>query len=126
MKLRPLALLIVFVVSWFSPAAQAQVKNSPLPTTPTKSEPPVKLLKAPIVPFPDEALKKNIVGKVELHLVVNAEGRVSDAKIVSGPPEFYQAALDSVSCGNSNRLATPRLKQKRPSPSATQSPVPRQ
>jgi len=97
MKLRRPVFLIVFLVFCFSPAAQAQVKNSPQqPDTATKSEPPVKLLKAPIAPFPEEALRKNVEGKVELSLTVDAEGHVSDAKIVSGPPELYQAALDSV------------------------------
>jgi TonB family protein len=97
MKLRRPVFLIAFLVFCFSPAAQAQVKDSPQqPDTATKSEPPLKLLKGPTVPFPEEALRKNVEGKVELSLTVDGEGHVSDAKIVSGPPELYQAALDSV------------------------------
>lgn len=97
MKLRRPQFLIVFLAFCFSPVAQAQVKDSPQqPDTATKSEPSLKLLKAPTVPFPEEALRKNVEGKVELNLTVDAEGHVSDAKIVSGPPELYQAALDSV------------------------------
>ena len=97
MKLCGPASLLVFLAFCLSPAAQAQAKDPPQPPdATTKSESPLKLLKAPVALFPEEALKKNIVGKVELSLVVDAEGHVSDAKIVSGPPEFYQAALDSV------------------------------
>jgi TonB family protein len=88
--------LILLLALYFSPTA-AQVNSSPpQPNTAAKSEPPLKLLKGPTVPFPEEALRKNIVGKVELSLTVDAEGHVSDAKIIGGPPELYQAALDSV------------------------------
>ena len=96
MKLRRPIFRIVLLAFCFSPAARAQVKDSPQSTTLTKSEASLKLLKSPVAPFPEEALRKNIEGKVELTLTVDAQGRVSDAKIVSGPPELYQAALDSV------------------------------
>ena len=55
-----------------------------------------KILKSPVGHFPDEALKENIEGKVELTVVVDEKGRVADAKVLSGPPEFYQVAIDSV------------------------------
>jgi TonB family protein len=55
----------------------------------------LKFVKSPIAPYPDEALEKNIEGKVVLNIVVDAKGRVSDAKALSGPPELFQAALDS-------------------------------
>ena len=95
MKLRCPIVLILLLAFCFSSAAPAQVKDSPQQTA-TKSEAPLKLLKGPAVPFPEEALRKNVEGKVQLSLVVDAEGHVSDAKILSGPPELYQAALDSV------------------------------
>jgi TonB family protein len=56
----------------------------------------LKLIKAPTAPYPDEALKKKIEGKVTLSIVVDSEGTVLDAKALSGPPELFQAALDSV------------------------------
>jgi TonB family protein len=56
----------------------------------------LKLIKSPTVAYPEEALKKNIEGKATLRVVVDAKGRVSDAKALSGPPELFQAALDSV------------------------------
>ena len=40
--------------------------------------------------------KKQIEGKVTLSIVVDAKGRVSDATPLSGPPELFQAAIDSV------------------------------
>jgi len=56
----------------------------------------LKLIKSPTAPYPKEALKKNIAGKVILSIVVDANGRVSDAKALGGPSELFQAALDSV------------------------------
>jgi outer membrane biosynthesis protein TonB len=56
----------------------------------------IKLIKSPTAPYPEEALKKNIEGKVILSIVVDAKGRVSDAKALSGPPELFRAALESV------------------------------
>jgi TonB family protein len=56
----------------------------------------LKLIKSPMAPYPYEALKKNIEGKVTLRIAVDAAGRVSDAEILSGPSELFQAALDSV------------------------------
>lgn len=55
-----------------------------------------KLIKSPLAPYPEEALKKKIEGKVELSIVVDAKGRVLNAKALSGPPELFQAAIDSV------------------------------
>lgn len=56
----------------------------------------LKLLKSPTVPVPEEALKKNIEGKVTLSFVVDANGHVSDVEAINGPPELFQAAIDSV------------------------------
>jgi TonB family protein len=56
----------------------------------------LKLIKGPTQPFRDEAQKKKIEGKVTLSIVVDAQGTVLDAKAVSGPPELFQAALDSI------------------------------
>ena len=97
MKLcRPVS-LTAFLAFCLSPVAHAQASNpSQQSGSPTKNTSPLKLLKGPTVPFPEEALRKNVEGRVELSLTVDAEGHVSDAKIVSGPPELYQAALDSV------------------------------
>jgi TonB family protein len=55
-----------------------------------------KLLNSPFAPYPEEARKKQIEGKVTLNIVVDTGGRVSDATPLSGPPELFQAAIDSV------------------------------
>jgi len=56
----------------------------------------LKLTKSTVAAYPEEALKKNIEGKVTLRITVDANGRVSDAKALSGPPALLQAALDCV------------------------------
>jgi TonB family protein len=43
--------------------------------------------------YPEEALKKNVEGKVILRIGVDAQGKVSDAKALSRPSELFQAAL---------------------------------
>jgi len=63
----------------------------PNPRPPSRLVP----IKTPNVPYPDEALKKHVEGTVVLSITVNAQGKVSDAKVISGPPELIQAALDS-------------------------------
>jgi len=54
-----------------------------------------KLTKSPLAPYPEEALKKKIEGKVGLSIVVDAKGRVLNVKALSGPPELFQAVIDS-------------------------------
>ena len=97
MKLyRPVS-LIAFLAFCFVPVAHAQANNPTQQSgSPAENTSPLKLLKAPTVPFPEEALRKNVEGKIELILTVDAEGHVSNAKVVSGPPVLHQAALDSV------------------------------
>jgi TonB family protein len=56
----------------------------------------LKLIKSPRPSYPDGALKKKIEGKVVLSIVVDAQGSVSDAKALSGPPELVQSAIESV------------------------------
>jgi TonB family protein len=56
----------------------------------------LKLIKSPTARYPDEALKGNVEGKVVLSVVVDAQGKVSNVKVLSGPPELVQAAIDSV------------------------------
>lgn len=68
-----------------------QARNSQTDPTPQ-----LKPIKCPIAPYPDEAVKKKVEGKVVLRITVDAKGRVSDAKVLSGPPELYEAALASV------------------------------
>jgi TonB family protein len=55
-----------------------------------------KRIYAPHAEYPAEALEKKIEGKVTLSIVVDANGRVSEAKALSGPRELFQAAIENV------------------------------
>ncbi|MGD2085431.1 MAG: TonB family protein [Candidatus Aminicenantes bacterium] len=46
--------------------------------------------------YPDIALKKKIQGEVILDATLNREGKAMDIKVVNGPEELYQAAVDAV------------------------------
>jgi TonB family protein len=46
--------------------------------------------------YPLEAVRRGIEGKVELSIVVEANGKVTQAKALSGPEELFPAALASV------------------------------
>jgi len=71
----------------------AQDRN---PFTAVKTPTGLKLIKYPVVPCPKEALMKHIEGTVAMSLVVDAKGNVTDAVALSGPPELFDAALESV------------------------------
>jgi protein TonB len=47
--------------------------------------------------YPPEAKQNRIQGIVTLEVTIDQQGRVSDLKPVSGPPELIQSAIDSVS-----------------------------
>jgi len=55
-----------------------------------------KAIYAPAATYPEEARRKNIDGTVVLRFVVEADGSVSDATVVSGPEELQEAAIDAV------------------------------
>jgi TonB family protein len=46
--------------------------------------------------YPEEAKKARIQGKVQLDAVINKTGEVEQLKVVSGPKELQQSALDAV------------------------------
>ena len=48
------------------------------------------------VPYPAAALKQGVQGTVVVELKLDANGNVADARIVSGPDELRNAALQSV------------------------------
>jgi TonB family protein len=79
-----------------TPSAQGQTEASPQKQDHTGQQVvPPKLLSSPPLVFPEESRKKGIGGKVVLSIVIDAKGRVSDAKPLSGPPELIQSALDN-------------------------------
>jgi TonB family protein len=89
-------LLTASLVVSGSSCALAQGEAVSQESSPSQQASQLKAIKEPMAPYPEEAEKKGIEGKVTLSIVVDAGGRVSDAKVLSGPPELIQAALDSV------------------------------
>ena len=93
----PLVVVAALLVATGLSAGQAREGNQSQKQGGTsKQATELKLIKSTVAAYPEEALKKNIEGKVTLRITVNANGRVSDAKALSGPPELFQAALDCV------------------------------
>ena len=58
-----------------------------------------KLLHGSRVDYPQSAREKRIEGTVVLQLSLNAQGQVSDARVISGPDELRSAALSSACSG---------------------------
>jgi len=56
----------------------------------------LKPISTPDPAYPDEAVKEGIEGKVTLRIVVDEQGRVSQATAVSGPPALVSAAVSAV------------------------------
>ena len=90
--------LIPVAISQLLIGLLAQTQNKRAPTqenTGTRDAPP-KAISTPDPPYPEEARKKGIEGKVTLLIVVDAKGKVSQVKALSGPEELVPAAVASV------------------------------
>jgi TonB family protein len=85
MNRRPIFLLIVLLLS--VNAAAASIRS--------QQEPNVKIIKRVAPEYPEEAERARIQGKVVLDLTVEETGNVSMAKVVSGPAELREAAVDA-------------------------------
>jgi TonB family protein len=90
----PIPLAFLFLSCCVS-AAHVQ-NESPTQGKSTNQDVQLKAIKTPIAAYPKEALKKNIEGKVTLKISVDESGKVSEAKVLSGPTELQSAALESV------------------------------
>ena len=95
-------LISLFVISWMtSLAAHGQAPPQALAAaqTPQLGEASlyarVKPIFSPMVPYPEEALRKGVEGTVLLTIDVDSKGLVTNVVPVSGPPELFQAAIDS-------------------------------
>jgi TonB family protein len=95
-------LITLFVMYLMSPlAAQGQVATQ----TPAGTQIPqpsdasrytrVNPIFSPMAPYPTEAFKKGIKGTVLVTIDVDSKGLVTNVVPVSGPPELFQAAIDS-------------------------------
>ena len=95
-------LITVFVMYLMSPLAAhgqvaAQTSISAQTTQPSDASRYARVnpIFSPMVPYPAEAFKKGIKGTVLVTIDVDSKGMVTNVVPVSGPPELFQAAIDS-------------------------------
>jgi TonB family protein len=91
----PFTRLTLLFLSFGLSAGQAQ-NQALTQENVTGKTPPLKAINTPTAPYPAEARKKGIEGKVALSIVVDEKGNVSQAKALGGPEELVPAALASV------------------------------
>jgi TonB family protein len=72
---------------------QIVIGKEPVRLPPCKS---LKMIKRISPKYPEIALKKKIQGEVILDATIDREGKAMDIKVVNGPRELYQAAVDAV------------------------------
>lgn len=92
--MRFLILPAFFLLSCCLSAVQAQ-NDSPIQGH-SANQAQLKAIKTPVAAYPEEARKNGIQGKVTLRIIVDERGKVSEAKVLSGPTELQSAALESV------------------------------
>jgi TonB family protein len=69
----------------------------PLQAAPAPQEAaPSNLLHSVAPKYPEAARKKHVAGEVVLEVHIDAEGHVSDAKVIGGPEELRSAALEAI------------------------------
>ena len=77
-------------------AAQAQDESKPTrQNIIVDHTAPLRAIHMETLPYPEEARKKGIEGKVMLNIVVDATGNVSKVNALSGPQELVPAAIAS-------------------------------
>jgi TonB family protein len=93
----PLTFLTLLFVGCILSAAQAQNETQAAKKENGDNQTAsLKAINTPMAPYPEEAVKKGIEGKVTLRIVVDAKGTVSQAEALNGPKELIPAALASV------------------------------
>jgi TonB family protein len=95
-------LMSLFVISWMTALAahgQAPTQAPAAAQTPQPGEASqyarVKPIFSPMAPYPEEALRRGVEGTVLVTIDVDSKGLVTNLEPVSGPPELFQAAIDS-------------------------------
>jgi TonB family protein len=63
---------------------QAQAQNQTASQASVSESVELKPIKTPVVPYPEEAFKNHIEGKVTLNIVIDEKGNVSKATVLSG------------------------------------------
>jgi TonB family protein len=95
---RPVISLGIFIFHTFGLVAAQSQNEAQAPTHENSATQtaPLKAIDKPMAPFPEEVVRRGIEGKVTLSIVVDAKGKVSQAKASGGPEELFPAALASV------------------------------
>ncbi len=78
------------------PATQTQNKSTVTQESPAAQATPPKAINTPDPPYPEKARKKGMEGKVTLLIVIDVNGKVSQAKALSGPRELVPSTLAAV------------------------------
>ena len=90
------AALFAFMLTCILSAAQTHSEPKGLKEENLAHQTPrLKAIHMETAPYPEEARKKGVEGKVTLNIAVDAKVYVLQATALSGPPELLQAALDS-------------------------------
>jgi len=94
-----ITLLVMYLISPLAAHGQAAAQTSTPAQMPQPSDASryarVNPMFSPFVPYPEEAFKKGIKGTVLVTIDVDSKGLVTNVVPVSGPPELFQAAIDS-------------------------------
>src|SRR5271156_2190577 len=77
-----------------TPIASAQDTTPPLNAC--KIDIHLKLIKTVQGTYSEEAFRKSVDGKVVMCVTVSSDGKVTDVKAVSGPPELIQSTIDAI------------------------------
>jgi TonB family protein len=93
---RVLIPVAIFQILIGLPVKQTQNKSTPTQENTATRDTLPKAISTPDPPYPEEARKKGIEGKVTLLIVIDAKGKVSQVKALSGPEELVSGAVASV------------------------------
>lgn len=82
----------------------AEIKRVPAPAlapvAAPSQNPPGYVMNIRPLSYPADAIQKKIEGTVAIELTFNAEGRIIDSRVLSGPDELRASALESALRGN--------------------------
>jgi TonB family protein len=79
-----------------SGATDSNAKKAPKQLTVSPDEMQQNILTKAVPVYPPAAKKAKIQGKVVLDAVIGTDGNVENLRVISGPPELQQSALDAV------------------------------
>ena len=83
------------LLTGFDSAGEHQVKEFEKQTQAAERRSNLKVVKSVNPAYPREASKKQIEGTVTVRIVVDKNGKVTDAKALNGPPELSRSAVEA-------------------------------